>query len=226
MPIYDDFSAAQLDTTLWTAVVPGAGFELATLKVELEHGECTLSMSSLKAEAAKAQTVFLSTRTWEVGRDPLDFSTIIAAETAGDGPACAAFGVFDAAGGTVLGIAATGTQLFAVARESGDPLAPLERGALEFSDLGVFTEPLRRHDVKIEYDPQRRIARWYVDEVLRLYREVPFDPREFTCAFGVLPLRAPEPGQPPPALTAVFGPVIYSDESELEPDPFYSAMPG
>jgi hypothetical protein len=84
---------------------------------------------------------------------------------------------------------------------------------------------MRRHDVKIEYDPQRRIARWYVDEVMRLYREVPFDPRQFTCAFGLLPLRTVEGGAAP-TITAAFGPIQYTDESELEPDPFYSALPG
>jgi hypothetical protein len=225
MPIYDDFSAMQLDTGLWTPVVPGAGIQQAMLEIELVRGECCLCLTPAKSNADKPYTVLLSTRTWEVRRDPLDFSTTLAAETNAEGQVCAAFGVFDAGGGTVLGIAASGTQLLAVARETGDPLAPLANGALEFSELGVSTMAMQRHDVKIEYDPQRRIARWYVDEVMRLYREVPFDPRELTCAFGILPLREMAPGTAA-ALTAVFGPIQFSDESELEPDPFYSALPG
>ena len=225
MPIYDDFSARELDANLWTAVIPAEGFAGSKLKVELERGEICLCLAPQRSDH-KAQTVMLSTRTFEVGRDPLDFSTTIAAEaTDEECAACAAFGVFDANGGTVIGIASTGTRLLAVARESGDPLAPLADGALEFSDLGVQTTPMRRHDVKIEYDPQRHVARWYVDEEMRLYREVPFDPRELTCAFGVLPLRPPLPGDKV-QLTAAWGPIQYQDESELEPDPFYSAQPG
>lgn len=225
MPIYDDFSAPAIDARLWTPLAPSTGFSGATLKVELRRGECCLCLAPLHRDSAPLQSVMLSTRTWEVGREPLDFSTVIAAEGAADGPACAAFGIFDANGGTVLGIAATGSRLLAIARESGDPLAPLAYGALEFSELGVFTQPMRRHDVKIEYDPQRRIARWYVDEVMQLYREVPFDPRTLTCAFGVLPLRPLQAGDTP-MINAAWGPIQYTDESELEPDPFFSAQPG
>jgi hypothetical protein len=225
MPIYDDFSAPALDTQLWTALAPSVGFINAALKVELRQNECRLSVEPAKNGSAPIQPVMLSMRSWDVGREPLQFSTVISADADAEGPACAAFGIFEANGGTVLGIAATGTRLFAVARESGDPLAPLQKGALEFTDLGVVTLPMRRHDVKIEYDPQRRIARWYVDEVMQLYREVPFDPRVLTCAFGVLPLRAIEAGDEA-RISAAWGPIQYSDEGELEPDPFLSAMPG
>ena len=225
MPIYDDFSAPGIDAKLWTPLAPSIGFGRASLKIELARGECCFCLTPLHDDAAPPQSVMLSTRTWDVGREPLDFSTVIAAQSGTDGPACAAFGIFDANGGTVLGIAATGSRLLAVARESGDPLAPLENGALEFTDLGIVTVPLRRHDIKIEYDPQRRIARWYVDEVMRLYREVPFDPRELTCAFGLLPLRSAGP-EGSSSIMAVWGPIQYTDESELEPDPFFSAQPG
>jgi hypothetical protein len=224
MPIYDDFSAPELDANLWRPVVPGSGVGGAALTIELERGACCLRLVP-EAGATQPPTVLVSTRTWLIGRDPMAFSTTLAALVEGS-VVSAAFGVFDAAGGTVIGFALAGERLLAVARESGDPLAPLATGALEFSELPVAADPLRRHDLKIEYDPQRRIARWYVDEVMQLYREVPFDPRELTCAFGLLPLQAADGPGAAAAITALWGPIQYRDDSELEPDPFYAAQPG
>jgi hypothetical protein len=226
MPIYDDFSASELDQQLWNAVVPGSGIGAGRLDLHLERGECCLCLDPLAQGASGPASVFLSTRTWPIGRDPMAFSTTLAVAAEDGGPGSAGFGVFDATGGTVIGFAVTGHHILAVARESGDPLAPLSTGALEFSDLAVSTEPLRRHDLKIEYDPQRRIARWYVDAVMQLYREVPFDPHELTCAFGILPLRQVDPGAPAPQINATWGQIQYQDEGELEPDPLLAAQPG
>src|SRR5688572_23060594 len=221
MPIYDDFSSAALDLSLWNAVRPSRGFERGALPLDGEPGLCRMRLLPRDGGSDEVlESVLVSTRTWDIGRDPLYFSSTLAVAAEGnEGAACAAFGVFDAQGGTVIGVASTGERLLGVARESGDPLAPLADGALEFTDLGVITAPLRRHDVKIEYDPARRVARWYVDEVLQLYREVPFDPHELTCAFGLLPLRALDSADAPVSLLAQWGPIQYEEESEIEPDP-------
>lgn len=224
MPIYDDFGAGQLDERLWRAVrSESAGFAPGSaLAIACVRGQCRLALRAGRGADAPA-TVLAAARSWEVYRDALSFSTTI--EAAADGPelACAAFGVFEPGGGTVIGIAATGTRLIAIARETG--LVATPDGALEFSELPVRTEPGRRHDVKVEYDPARHIARWYIDEVMQLYREVPFDPRELTCGFGLLALE-PASQTAPLAITATWGPIQFDDEGDLEPDPLQAAQPG
>ena len=223
VPIYDDFGAGQLDERLWRAIrSETAGFAAGSaLRLDCQRGACRLDLRGGRGGEAPA-TVLAATRTWEVGRDALSFSTTVEAAAAGAEDACAAFGVFDPAGGTVIGIAATGSRLIAIARDSGLGLLPTADGALEYTDLPVRTEPQRRHDLKVEYDPARHIARWYIDEVMQLYREVPFDPRELTCGFGLLALRPAAQVQ----ISATWGPIQYEDEGELDPDPFFAAQPG
>jgi hypothetical protein len=232
VPIYDDFSAKRFSAELWVARASAAfGSAECKLTGKIGGGLCTLRLKSSNTGGHAADTspapesIRLSTRSWEIGREPMSFFTTMAAEIKGSG-LCACFGVLDEASGTVLGIASTGAELIAIARSDDDPLAPLSVGALEFTELGVGSAPRRRHDVRIEYDPTRAIARWYVDDVLRLYREVLFSPRSFACGLGLLPLR--DLRGEPAKLSAYgeWGAVQYSTESELEPDTAYSAQPG
>jgi hypothetical protein len=212
MPIYEDFSAPELDPGRWNAR-PAAGFGACPTQLEIgcTAGQCSLRLH-LDPPGDEARevpaTIHISTKIWPVGREPMDFSTTMAASVKSREDACAAFGIIDAETGTVIGVASTGAGLIAIARSEADPLAPLSVGALEFTDLGVITSPMRRHDVRIEYDPVRRIARWYIDEVMQLYR--------------VLPLR--QLGGAPLAAYGEWGPIQYDDESELGPDPMLGAQ--
>jgi hypothetical protein len=229
MPIYDDFSEPELNGALWeprraTAFAAVTG----DLKLTCANGECGMELGLKDRGAGLPATLYTASRMWQVGREPMSFSSTMASmcNVTDDNGIGVAFGVFDPDSGTIIGIAATGSSMIAIARESPDPLAPLAELALEFTDLGVLVAPLRRCDVKIEYDPIRRIARWYVDDVLRLYREVPFDPRQFTCGFGLLPLRPLGSAHAELTLRALWGPIQWEDEGELDPDAAYSAMPG
>lgn len=240
MALYDDFGSNTIDPGKWAVgQIPGPdGDPLWTyrdpnLQVRCEDRRCSLDIPrfSLSHDHVpmfdNPKALYVSTRSWEVGREVLSFETTLAARIVnGDAQdhrdGFAAFNVLDFASGTVLDIISSGERVWAILEQLDIPgLQSSVPPFTEIIDLDVQTAPLREHSLKIEYDPTGRWARWYVDGQVRLYREVPMDPRSLQLAFGLITLHPLGPdgstslrGQ---GGTGVWGPFHVSTGAETEP---------
>jgi hypothetical protein len=203
--LYDDFSTPQPDPGKWVVGEIRDGDQLIwryadpNLQVRCADNRCTLEIPTFSLRHDQVpmfdnpKALYVATRSWDVAREPLTFSTTLGARMTGDAQdyrdGFAAFNVLDFASGSVFDIVTTGERIYAIIEQLAlpgveTPVAPFT----EMIDLGVKTEPLFEHDLRIEFDPVRRMARFWVDNALQLAREVELDPRQLTLAFGIITL--------------------------------------
>ncbi|MCH7471533.1 hypothetical protein IIA79_01075 [bacterium] len=212
MELYDGFTGGKMDPERWEVgqmVQDGQvvwTWRDRNLQVQVEAGciELSIPVFSLYHDEVgifdNPKALYFSKKHWPIAEKPVSFKTTLAAEFSGnttdykDG--FASFHVLDFNTGTVLDVIANGNRLWAIRERLPVPgLASPVEPFIEVIDLGVESSPMQAHEVEIEYDPHTTEARWSVDGVERLRKDVPMDPREVFIALGLLTLHPQENGK-------------------------------
>jgi hypothetical protein len=211
MQLYDDFSTPQPDPDKWVVAEVRNGdqllwrYEDANLKVACAQHRCSLDIPVFSSSNDQVpmfdnpKALYLSTESWDVRSQPVSFQTSIACEFSGDPDdyrdGFAAFNVLDFATGTVLDVIANGHHIWAICEQLDLPgVQTAVPPFTEVVDLQVPTAPLREHTVRIDYHPAEHWAKWYIDGVEKLHRDLKMQPERLSLAFGIITLHPLEGG--------------------------------
>lgn len=206
MTIYDDFAGTQFDESKWMIARAPLGdgsfweWRDANAAVAVGGDRCTINIHRFSSFNDAVQIfdnpkhLYLATRSWDTGGGTLRFSARLAGEVTGDPDdyrdGFAAFNVLDLETAMVFDIIANGRHVWAIYERLFIPGATTEKEAFtEVIDLGVETEPMKEHDVAVEFDAAAARVRYFVDGAEKLVREnLPAVPNQLTTGFGLITL--------------------------------------